>query len=107
MKCFSPPVVLGKSKSRNTLGFTVFVRFALIYLFIATHLIRLSSFSEVCIAATSAAALSAGAALTSQILLSFNGPFVQSGPIAAFAKEAPSTTKAESEYILTTMHFYD
>jgi hypothetical protein len=66
---------------------------------------RLSSFSDVCIAATKAAALSDAEADLSQILFAFNGPFAQSGPIAAWVvdtREAPSSTNFERECILTT-----
>jgi len=53
--------------------------------FLDTHLTRFASFSSGRIAETSAAARSAGCAFTSQILLDFNGPFTQSGPIAPCA----------------------
>lgn len=44
---------------------------------------RLSSFSEMFIAATRAAALAEGEAVLSHIVLFFKGPLAQSGPIAA------------------------
>jgi hypothetical protein len=66
---------------------------------------RLSSFSEIVIAFTRAAALSEGEAVLSHILFPFKGPLLQSGPIAAYvvdANEAPRRTKDERECILTT-----
>lgn len=69
-----------------------------------THLTRFASFSCWLIAATSAAARSAGSASTSQILFDFNGPLMQFGPTAPIARgtKDASVTKAiaENETIL-------